>query len=314
MRQRLKLVFPLLLLALACSRDGQRESLAPREGDREVDAGRLMATVTALADVHTRFMHCYSGTEEALTLLNDILAAQGTPAQPDNFTFFRHQQIDTANLEILFPGAVHPEFELQVGAHWDAIAYPESFINRCSRAPGAVDNATGTAAVIEVARLLQGLNLDYSVRLILFAGEEVGLKGSYRAVDNWRRGAYGDSLVCLINVDMVGQDPDVPDANIVCSAPSGDLAARALDAAQAAVLEVAIDTLLGSIGHPHGSSDHLPYWYNGLPAIWLHEGPEDAAHEANSAADELHLVQADFLADCTRALLAMVIELAGPAD
>jgi hypothetical protein len=315
MRRILQLLLPLLLLASACL---QEAPLGPPPGERtllgeRVSTERLMATVTGMTEINTRFMHCYPNTEEALDLLMGILADQGTPAEPDSFTFFRHQLVHTANLEILFPGTLHPEYEVQVGAHWDCISYPESFLNRCFVSPGAVDNATGAAAVVELARLLRGVRLGYSVRLILFAGEEVGLKGSYRTVDNWRTGAYGDSLICLVNVDMVGQDPDLPDASIVCSAESGDLAARALAGAQAAVQTVAVDTLLGSIGNSHGSSDHLPFWYNGLPAIWLHEGPEDAAHEANSSADSLGLVEPEYLADCTRALLGMVLALAYPA-
>ncbi len=302
----------LLLLITGCFSEGPLDpapSTLLDPGDR-VSTERLMATVTGLSEIRTRFMHCYSGTEATLTLLSETLAAQGTPAEPDSFTFFRHQFVHTANLEILFPGTLHPEAELQVGAHWDCLSYPESFVNRCADSAGAVDNATGAAAIVELARLLMDAQLDYSVRLILLAGEEVGLKGSYHTVSKWQSGEYGDSLVCFLNIDMIGQDPDLPDANIIFSEESSDLAARALSGAQAAATTVSVDTLRGAINNPHGSSDHLPFWYNGLPAIWLHEGPEDAAHEANSAADTLELVQPEYLTDCTRALLGMVLELA----
>ncbi len=70
-----------------------------------------------------------------------------------------------------------------------------------NRAPGADDNASGTSAVLEAARVLADIEFDCSVWFIGFAGEEQGLYGS----DSFATRAYrrGDSIMAVLNFDMI---------------------------------------------------------------------------------------------------------------
>lgn len=70
--------------------------------------------------------------------------------------------------------------------------------NHC---PGSDDNASGSSAVLEAARVLQDVSFDYSVWFIGFAGEEQGLYGS----DSFATRAYrrGDSIIAVLNFDMI---------------------------------------------------------------------------------------------------------------
>jgi hypothetical protein len=70
-------------------------------------------------------------------------------------------------------------------------------------APGADDNATGTAAVIELARVLKQAGFRWSVKFLCFSGEEQWMKGSYHWVDST---AVPESLkiVGAYNLDMFG--------------------------------------------------------------------------------------------------------------
>jgi Zn-dependent M28 family amino/carboxypeptidase len=66
------------------------------------------------------------------------------------------------NLEITIPGQRIPAEILLIGAHYDAV----------EGTPGADDNASGTASLIELARLLRDHKLDRTVRFVAFANEE----------------------------------------------------------------------------------------------------------------------------------------------
>ncbi len=71
-------------------------------------------------------------------------------------------------------------------------------------APGADDNASGTAAVIELARVLSQYNFQYTIKFIGFDEEEQGLIGSaYYAT---QAKARNDSILAVINLDMIAWD------------------------------------------------------------------------------------------------------------
>jgi hypothetical protein len=311
--------FALLALALACDRDETLLSPGDTEdtGDlyrrlaRQVSEERLMDSVRDLTAIHSRYMHWDPGTAATLTWLQETLTEQGNSAHPDSFSFWRLRLIETANVEVVLPGRLHPGREVQVGAHWDCIV---SFQDSSLRAPGADDNASGVAALVEVARILQGIPLANTVRLVFFAGEEIGFKGSNHLVDRWREGDVADSLICMINVDMIGHDPDVYDATFICNDRSAALAATALAAARPLPEGLALDTLHVAVTGHSPSSDHYPFWYNDLPAFMFHEGPGDALAGANSDADSLSVIVPEFLTECTRALLGAVLRLAEPLD
>jgi hypothetical protein len=97
----------------------------------------------------------------------------------------------------LQPGVTHPDIMYIICAHYDA-AFPHH--------PGADDNGTGTAAVLEAARLLSRHNFDFTIAYILWDAEERGLVGS----NDYARAARmrGDSILGVLNLDMIGYDSD----------------------------------------------------------------------------------------------------------
>ncbi len=87
-----------------------------------------------------------------------------------------------------------------ISAHYDSRM--EDINNNTARAPGADDNASGVSALLEVARILSNVSLNYSIIYVLFSGEEQGKWGSTYYAD------YIDKtdvdLDLLINLDMIG--------------------------------------------------------------------------------------------------------------
>lgn len=93
-------------------------------------------------------------------------------------------------------GVIYPGRNYVVGcAHYDCTSQtPTTF------APGADDNGSGTAGILEVARALRTYQFEHSIRLIAFCGEEQGLLGS----DYYAQRAYnmGDTILGAVNLDM----------------------------------------------------------------------------------------------------------------
>jgi hypothetical protein len=88
--------------------------------------------------------------------------------------------------------------------HYDTIL-GDNLEDTISRAPGANDNASGVAAILEIARIFFSINLKYSIRFVLFSGEEQGLRGSEHYANAIQR--KNEDLNLVINLDMIG----VPD-------------------------------------------------------------------------------------------------------
>jgi Zn-dependent M28 family amino/carboxypeptidase len=94
------------------------------------------------------------------------------------------------------PGTTNPELIYAVSSHFDSV----------QGGPGADDNTSGTAALLEAARVLAGRPQAATLHFAFFTGEEAGLLGSrhYVSVAVQR----GDRLVGALNNDMVGYAND----------------------------------------------------------------------------------------------------------
>jgi len=88
-----------------------------------------------------------------------------------------------------------------IDGHFDAYA--------ASNAPGADDNASGTASAIEACRVMQGFQFQHDLRFIAFSGEEFGLLGSeYYAAQAHAR---NDTILGVLNFDMIAYEDNPPE-------------------------------------------------------------------------------------------------------
>jgi hypothetical protein len=170
------------------------------------------------------------------------------------------------------PGALEPDKVVIVGAHYDSINYA----GPTSRSPGADDNGSGTASVLELARAFaaSGQPFRYTLRFCLFSSEELGLVGS---------AAYATDLssndvevVAMLNVDMDAYlksgdtlDLDFAD-NDTTSWLTNDLIA--LSQLYVPTLPVVTGTLTA------GTSDHRSFFNEGYPAAFFFEDLTDYSH------------------------------------
>jgi hypothetical protein len=164
---------------------------------------------------------------------------------------------DGRNVIAVQEGTMYPEEYYMICAHYDAVDY------YC-----ADDNGSGTAGVIEAARIFTGLEFEYSIIYALFDREEAGLIGSsqYAAA----AASNGDEILGVINMDMIAWDNDedmVAEIHSSFSANSNQLSDYLMDINEAYEL-----LLTPSVKIPGtGASDHASFWSNGYPAVLLIE-------------------------------------------
>jgi hypothetical protein len=98
----------------------------------------------------------------------------------------------TANVVATLKGTVNPELVYVVSSHYDSVAI----------GPGADDDTSGTAALLETARIMAGHPMPATIVFASFTGEEAGLLGSREFV---RRAVEGKmKIVGALNNDMIG--------------------------------------------------------------------------------------------------------------
>ena len=111
--------------------------------------------------------------------------------------------VESANLEVVLPGQSWPDESIVVGAHYDTVI----------GSPGADDNASAVAALIEIARLLKGHALARTLKLVAFVNEEppfffFGRMGSQVYAQAARR--RRENIRLMMSLEMLGYYRDEP--------------------------------------------------------------------------------------------------------
>lgn len=197
------------------------------------------------------------------------------------------------NLLGKLPAAVPSDEYILLGAHFDTV-----------RTAGADDNASGTAAVLEAARLLAALpDRKVNVYIAFFDEEERGLLGSSFMAKELKR--QGIKLLSAHTLDMVGWDGD-KDGKIEVERPDGNL----WDAYQQS--KVRHDLAMPLARTNSGSTDHDSFRAAGFPSVGLCEewAGGDTTPHYHRPTDTFETVNLPYLASVTKLLVSTVGDLA----
>ena len=149
---------------------------------------------------------------------------------------------------------------------------------------GADDNASGTAAVLELARILERSPPRRSVLFALFSGEELGLLGSQHFVA--RSPVPVDSMAAMLNFDMVGR---LRGRRLIVYGIETARELRALvDSANGGRLDV------HGVGDGFGRSDHSSFYAVGVPVLHFFTNVHEDYHRAT---DDAHKINAAGIVD-----------------
>jgi hypothetical protein len=162
-------------------------------------------------------------------------------------------------------GRLYPDMEYIICGHIDSDGF-----NTHDTAPGADDNASGTSVVLEAYRVFAQHWFNYTVRFICFNAEEAGLRGSGWYA--WEARLRGDSILGVLNFDMVGYGMEGRDSVFVAGQDSGpncaDLLQQWCFAANAYTALKCRPFLCDRDSLP--DSDHYEFWVNGYRALLIH--------------------------------------------
>jgi aminopeptidase YwaD len=183
-------------------------------------------------------------------------------------------------------GGRQPNEIVVVGGHRDSV--PVS--------PGANDNGSGTAAVLEAARILASIRTVRTIHFVAFGAEELGLVGSTFYAQN----PMG-TIVGMVNMDMVGR------GTLAVGNTNDDnrLVDLGLEVARRLGIQVHSFKLRGPAG-----SDHFSFERIGVPTAFLHTGDDPAIHTPN---DTLDRIDPALIAQAARLAAGIALEAAGGA-
>jgi hypothetical protein len=221
------------------------------------------------------------------------------------------------NVAGLWPGAdpALRDETILVTSHYDHLGVQNGRLY-----PGANDNASGVAAMLETARLIARQRLPRSVLFVSFGSEEQLMLGSYHYVHHPLRPLAG--TIAALNLDMIGRNEehtaeslgayaltaDRSDRlNLVGARFSPDLEGLLTAHAPAAGLELSAKFDRESSMRTLFRCDHLPFLQKGIPAVWLFGGFHPGYHEP---ADTVDRIEFEKLARAVRLTVRAVSALA----
>lgn len=238
---------------------------------------------------------------------------------------FDSEGITVHNLEVEVQGASSPEEIIVVGAHYDSV----------QGGPGANDNASGIAALLEIARLLDGKAPARTLRLVAFVNEEQPFSGGPEMgsrVYAERSRQRGERINGMLSLETIGYYSDRPGSQhypfpfsyfypdtgnfigFVSNLSSWRLVRQAVGAFRTSTAfpseAVAAPEWIRGVGW----SDHASFWQAGYPAIMITDTAFFRYRYYHDGTDTPEKLDYTSLARVTRGLVDVVVELAGGED
>jgi hypothetical protein len=170
-------------------------------------------------------------------------------------------------------------------------------------APGADDNASGSAAVLAIADILSQYHFNCTLRYALFTGEEQGLYGSIAYANDIV--ASGEDLQGVLNLDMLGYNTPGSASTIeLHTRPNngGDQAIANLFADAVSAYNISLTPQI--LPDRLSFSDHAPFWDRGYPAILAIEDWDDHTPDYHRTTDRLGTLNMTYYTRFAKAALA----------
>jgi hypothetical protein len=194
----------------------------------QVSEQRISATMKHLGEYGTRFVGSDQDSEaRGIGAAKRWIENEFKSYSPrlevslDHFSVKKNQRVskdvELANVVAVLPGTTDKDRYVIVGGHYDSIALkrtanaqrtddgtPANAADVDPDAPGVADDASGTAATMELARVMSQYQFDKSIVFIAFAAEEIGLNGSKNYADEAKEKKM--TIEAMLNNDIIGTD------------------------------------------------------------------------------------------------------------
>lgn len=223
------------------------------------------------------------------------------------------------NIDAVLPGSKYPEKILVLGAHYDTVA----------GTPGADDNASGVAALLELARRFAAKPLPVTVRFVAFTNEETynyETMGSYAYAQECRKN--GDNVIGMFSLEMLGSYSDeegtqnYPFPFNIFYPSKGNFIAFVGNTVSRDFLRQSIGSFRNLCQFPSygcaapdwvsdaSRSDHLSFWKFGYPAVMLTDTSNFRYKHYHGAEDTIDKLDFDRMSRVVNGFARMVEDLA----
>ncbi len=297
---------------------GALPALGPVEREIEANLRRHVQTIGA----REHNLEHPQALEDAARYIEGELAALGYAVSSQRFTVGAHE---VRNIEAERRGASRADEIVLIGAHYDSV----------SGAPGANDNGSGVAAVLELARLMRGASRPRTVRFVLFVNEEPPYfkseaMGSARYARRSRE--RGENVVAMFSLETLGYYSDRPGSQrypfpLSFFYPSeGNFVAFVSNLGSRRLLHEAIAAFRRHAAFPSEGvaapafipgvdwSDQWSFWREGYAAVMLTDTAPYRYPAYHTARDTPEQVDTERLARVVLALRGMFGELGGEEE
>jgi len=191
---------------------GYSQTFVPYYGSivDQVSSANILSNLTEFENLGVK----RRGTSPLQNTLNwlkaEYLSYGYTTSQLQEYSF-TNGSTTCKNLVVTKVGTLYPNTFVILCGHYDTIT-----------GKGTNDNGSGVATILEVARLLQNIPTEYSVKFINFSGEEDGLIGSQNFVSSVVNATSPKMDIRLVfNIDEVGGRADMTNDTITCERDTG---------------------------------------------------------------------------------------------
>jgi leucyl aminopeptidase len=268
-----------------------------------VNIDNITAFISQLSAYHNRHHRSSTGRQSADYIYNTFKSYERSGITVSQF---QHSSTSQPSVIARVEGTTNPNEIVIIGCHIDSLSGWSS----SNKAPGADDNASGTATVKELLRIISTYNYKFkrTIELHGYAAEEGGLVGSGEIAARYR--SQGKNVVGMIQIDMclysTASKPEIWLITNDTNAQHVELAARFVEQYTKAVWKK------GQLFA--GSSDHRSWTRNGYPAIFPFENPQSYNRHIHTAEDTIaksgNFVFAENMAKLGMAYIVSLAELA----
>ena len=289
-------------------------------GDKRTFGMREMISVENLKQ-HVRNIHfdrnpCdrYHELEQAAQYIRGEFLKMGMEVEED---FFQWEGRFYKNIVAEKKGMTSPDKVLILGAHYDTV----------SGSPGADDNASAIAVLLEIGRNIQSVPLGSTLKLITFSLEEYDYAGSTHYVENARK--REEKIVGMVSLEMVGftglkqnyphylnpkKYPNVGDfIGIIGNNRSKTLMERVHRSFKNHIPQLPSEFLLVP-GNGEGMeetrlSDHCPFWDHGFPALMVTDTAFLRNPNYHLPSDSIDTLDFEFMREVAIGIFYSILEL-----
>jgi Zn-dependent M28 family amino/carboxypeptidase len=196
-----------------------------------------------------------------------------------------------------------------VCAHYDSRM--EHLDDSQSRAPGAVDNASGMSVLLELSRIIASSRLQFenTIQLVFFSGEEQGLWGSKHYAKFIKDNNV--ELSKLINLDMVGYCPSgrrvcIVERDVGNAVSTNDQSSE--EFAQTVEMIAKAYTELHTKPGPIYDSDYMPFEELGFVVSGVYDGGAEEYPHYHTSADEAKHVNTEYVTEVAKMILSTLLK------